>query len=63
MLQICNCLTEENQSFMWKFFEKREMKYELQTKYLCQTPNVKTNIIGADSYPEVPTFGAQYPMI
>ena len=33
-----------------KFFEKRDMKYELRTKNnLLQTPNVKTNTIGVNS--------------
>ena len=34
---------------MWKFFEKRDIKHELRTKYLLQTPNVKTNTIGGNS--------------
>ena len=29
MLQIYKCQSEENPSFMWKFFEKRDVKYEL----------------------------------
>ena len=39
MLQIYKCLSEKTPSFMWKFFEKRDIKYELRTKYLLQTPN------------------------
>ena len=31
---------------MWKFFEKRDIKYE----NLLPTPNVKTNTIGAISF-------------
>ena len=31
MLQIYKRLSEENPSFMWKFFEKRDIKYELRT--------------------------------
>ena len=34
---------------MWKFFEKRDVKYELRTKNILQTPNFKTNTIGATS--------------
>ena len=34
---------------MWKSFEKRDIKYELRTKNLLQTPNVKTNKMGANS--------------
>ena len=49
MLQIFECLFEENPSFMWKFFEKRDMKYELRARNLLQTLNVKTNTIGANS--------------
>ena len=49
MLQIYWCLFEENPSFMLKFFEKRDMKYELRAKNLLQTLNVKTNTIGANS--------------
>ena len=49
MLQIYNCLSEENPSFMGKLFEKREIKYELRIKNLLQTPNVKRNTIGANS--------------
>ena len=49
MLEICKCQSEENPSFMWKFFEKRDLKYELQTKNLLQTPNLITYTIGANS--------------
>ena len=49
MLQIYICLSEENPSFMWKFFERRDVKYELRTKNLLKTPNLKTNINGANS--------------
>ena len=49
MLQIYKCLSEKTPSFMWKFFEKRDIKYELRTKNLLQTPNVKTNTSGAKS--------------
>ena len=49
MLQIYKCLSEKTPSFKWKFFEKRDIKYELRTKNLLQTPNVKTNTIGANS--------------
>ena len=34
---------------MWKFFEKRDVKYELLTKNLLQTQTLKTNTIGANS--------------
>ena len=34
---------------MWKFFEKKDVKYELRTKDLLQTPNLKTNTIGTNS--------------
>ena len=33
---------------MFKLFEKRDMRYELQTQNLLQTPNVKANTIGAN---------------
>ena len=49
MLQIYKCQSEENPSFMWKFFEKRDVKYELRTKNLLQTPDLTTNTIGANS--------------
>ena len=49
MLQIYKCLSEKTPSLMWKFFEKRDIKYELRTKNLLQTPNVKTNTVGANS--------------
>ena len=49
MLQIYKCQSEENPSFMWKFFEKRDVKYKLRTKILLQTPNLITNTIGANS--------------
>ena len=49
MLQIYKCLSEKTPSFMVKFFEKRDIKYELRTKNLLQTPIVKTNTIGANS--------------
>ena len=34
---------------MWKFFEKRDVKYELRPENLLQTSNLKTNTIGANS--------------
>ena len=34
---------------MWKFFEKKDVKYELRTKNLLQTPDLKTNTTGANS--------------
>ena len=49
MLQIYKCQLEENPSFMWKFFKKRDVKYELRTKNLLQTPNLTINTIGANS--------------
>ena len=49
MLQSYKYLSEENRSFMWKFFEKGDMKYELRTIDLLQTPNVTTNTTGANS--------------
>ena len=49
MLHIYKCQSEENPSFMWKFFEKRDVKYELRTKNLLQTPNLITNTTGANS--------------
>ena len=49
MLQIYKCLSEKTPSFMWKFFEKRDIKYDLRTKNLLQTPNVKAYTIGANS--------------
>ena len=36
MLQIYKCLSEENPSFMWELFEKRDIKYELRTKIYCK---------------------------
>ena len=49
MLQTYKCLSEEIPSFMWKFFEKRDMRYELRTQNLLQASNVKTNTIRANS--------------
>ena len=49
MLQIYKCLSEENPSSMWKYFEKRDWKYEIRTENLLPTPNIKTNSIGANS--------------
>ena len=49
MLQIYKRLSEENPSSMWKFFEKRDVKYELRTKNLLQTPNLIANTIGVNS--------------
>ena len=49
MLQIYKCQSEENLSFMCKFFQKRDVKYELRTKNLLQTQNLTTNTIGANS--------------
>ena len=36
MLQIYKYLSEENPSFIWKFFEKKDVKYELRTKIYCK---------------------------
>ena len=64
MLQIYKCLSKENPSFMWKFVEKRDIKYELRTKNLLQAPNVKKAQLELIlSYPEVLTFGTHYLMI
>ena len=49
MLQIYKCLSEQNPSFMWKFFKKRDTQYELRTRNLLQTPTVKTSTFGANS--------------
>ena len=49
MLQMYKCLSDKNLSFIWKFFEKSDVKYELRTKNLLQTPNLKTNTPGANS--------------
>ena len=49
MFQIYKCLSEENPSFTWKLFEKKDVKYELRTKNLFQTPSSKTNTIGVNS--------------
>ena len=49
LVQIYKYQSEENPSFMWKFLEKRDEKYELRTKNLLQTPNLITNTIGANS--------------
>ena len=49
MIQIYKCLSEENPLFMWEFFKKEDVKYELRTKNLLQAPNLKTNTIGANS--------------
>ena len=38
MLQIFKCLSKQNPSFMWTFFERMVVKYELQTKNLLQLP-------------------------
>ena len=32
MLQIFKCFSEENPSFMWTFFERKHIKYELRSK-------------------------------
>ena len=51
MLQIYKCLSEKTPSFMWKFFGKRDIKYELRTKNLLQTSNVKPNTIALHMCP------------
>ncbi len=49
MLQIFKCLSEENPSFMWTFFERKHLKYELRTKNLLQLPKRSANTFGANS--------------
>ena len=49
MLQIFKCLTEENPSFMWTFFERKHLTYELRNKNLLQLPKGCANKIGANS--------------
>ena len=47
--EIYNKFMVSFESFMWKFFEKRDVKYELRIKNLLQTPNLTKNTIGANS--------------
>ncbi len=49
MLQIFKCLSEENPSFMWTFFERKHIKYELRTKNLLQLPKRNANTFGVNS--------------
>ena len=49
MLQIFKCLSEENPSFMWTFFERKHTKYELRTKNLLQLPRRSANTFGVNS--------------
>ena len=49
MLQIFKCLSEENPSFMWTFFERKHLTYELRNKNLLQLPKRCANEIGANS--------------
>ena len=49
MLQIFKCLSEENPSFMWTFFERKHLTYELRNKNLLQLPKRSANKIGANS--------------
>ena len=49
MLQIFKCLSGENPSFMWTFFERKHLTYELRNKNLLQLPKRCANKIGANS--------------
>ena len=49
MPQIFKCLSEENPSFMWTFFERKHTKYELRTKNLLQLPTINANTFGVNS--------------
>ena len=50
MLQIFQCLSKEGPSFMWTFFERKHIKYELRTTNLLQIPKRKTNTYGVNSF-------------
>ena len=43
MLQICKCLSQENPSVMWTFFDRKDVKFELRTKNLLQLPKRNTS--------------------
>ena len=49
MLQIFKCLSEEIPSFMWTFFEKKHIKYELRSKNLLQLLKRSANTFGVNS--------------
>ena len=49
MLQIFKCLSEQNPSFMWTFFERKYLTYKLRNKNLLQLPKRSANKFGANS--------------
>ena len=49
MLHIFKCLSEEKSSFIWTFFERKHIKYELRTKNLLHLPKRSANTFGVNS--------------
>ena len=49
MLEIYKCLHFENPSFMWEFFEEKDLTYNLRTQNLLRLPPTRTETYGSNS--------------
>ena len=49
MLEVYNSLTQQNPSFLWDMFHKKDNKYNLRSKNLLMLPPTKTTTYGNDS--------------
>ena len=49
MLEAYKCLTSENPSFLWDFFKRKPVNYNLRVKDLVQLPETRKLRYGNDS--------------
>ena len=49
MLEVYKCLTSGNPTFLWDFFKRKPVKYNLRVKDLVQLPDTRTLRYGNDS--------------
>ncbi len=49
MLEVYKCVTSGKPSFLWEFFDKKIIPYNLRTSDLLQLPKTRTNKYGNES--------------
>ena len=49
MLEVYKCLTSDNPSFLWDFFKRKPVNYDLRVKDLVQLPETRTLRYGNNS--------------
>ena len=64
MLQIFKCLSEENPSFMWTFFERKHLTYVLRNKTCCNyRKDVRTKLEPIHSFSKALSSGTLYQIL